>query len=394
MEASEPPHRLRSQQDARTLWEVAGDVIAAALLGLVVWDRENLPGLGAAVVLAAALGCVALRHRAPVPSMVGATTAAVVAGFCWDDVGAFAIVVFALAQLCLLSVALHRDRKAALVAAAILALALLAQSLYYAQRHGTLDLRGLLYLTWTAAVVGTGLAVRSQRDYVNSLEARHREGEEEREREVTRRVTQERLRIARDLHDSVAHNISVISIHAGSAERTMQSCPADATTSLTAIRRATRTVLGEMQQILQVLRTEETPDTTVPGMAAVPDLLATLRRSGLQIWYAQDPSHLELPQAVDVTVYRFLQEALTNAARYSDGTAHVKITRSPRHLDVSVQNRTRSTHAPNRTSGYGLIGMRERVTSAGGDLRITELPSSFTVVATFPLTATLQPSTP
>lgn len=174
----------------------------------------------------------------------------------------------------------------------------------------------------------------------------------------------------------------------------MQSSPAEAATSLTAIRSATRTVLDEMQQILRVLRTEEAPDTTVPGMAAVPDLLTTLRGSGLQVWYAQVPPDLDLPQAVDLTVYRFLQEALTNAARYSDGTARVSVDGTATRLHVRVENRHGTVVATARTSGFGLVGMRERVTSAGGDLSILDEPAGFAAVATFPLLPTIRPESP
>lgn len=376
----------RPHLSARSLWEAAGDLVLLVLVGVTFAAHEHTRGPWAVWILVMALLGALVRRRAPEAAAVMTVTASTVAGLLWPGLTPFDVALCAAAQLCLFTLALRRSRRTALAFATVLATSLVTQSVL-GQRNDWLDHLGLAYVAWTVAIVCLGLAVKAQRDYVDSLETQQRATEVEREREVTRRLTQERLQIARDLHDSVAHNISIISVHAGSAERNLVRSPDETVASLTAIRQAARTVLGEMQQILAVLRAPDDRDPSVPGMASVPALLTTMRASGLQVWYSQETGTLDLPSKVDLAAYRFLQEALTNAARYGDGSVTTRLERTPSIFEITVRNRTRTTPAPVRTSGFGLVGMDERVSSADGVLKISRSPDEFIVSAIFELPA-------
>lgn len=330
------PLQIRSTR----LWEGLLDVVSVIAVLSAVGRTDPVP-LGALAVLGVGAVALVLRRRLPSPAFVVAASASTVGGFCWPDATWATLALWVMAQTCLFSVALRSDRRVAAGAAGALVVTLVAQSTL-AQSNSVLDLLSFALLTWTAAVLGAGLAVRAQRDHVAALEAAQRAETRDREREVGRRLTQERLRIARDLHDAVAHTVSVIALHAGAAERNLRSAPDDAVASLGAIRTAARTVVGEMQQILTVLREEGDvgagADRTVPGMAAVPDLVRSVRASGVQVAYAEQIGPGDLPQALDVTVYRVLQEALTNAVRYGDGAVDVSIRQDETTLSVRVAN--------------------------------------------------------
>ena len=376
-------------------WEGVLDVVSVIAVVSAVGRAEPVPPGALAALGVAAVGLV-LRRRQPALALVLVTAASAVGGFGWPEATWATLALWVMAQTCLFSVALRSDRRVAAGAACALAVTLVGQSVL-AQSNSVVDLLTFALLTWTAAVLGAGLAVRAQRDHVAALEAARRAEARDREREVGRRLTQERLRIARDLHDAVAHTVAVIAIHAGAAERNLRSSPDDAAASLGAIRTAARTVVGEMQQVLTVLREEggTGADTTVPGMAAVPDLVRSVRASGVRVSYAEQVGPGDLPQAVDVTVYRVLQEALTNAVRYGDGSVDVSISQHETLLSVRVTN-GRDHAGPGAadprsgSTGFGLVGMQERVSAAGGRLRVEDTPDSFEVVVDLPTESTRQ----
>ena len=376
-------------------WEGVLDVVSVIAVVSAVGRAEPVPPGALAALGVAAVGLV-LRRRQPALALVLVTAASAVGGFGWPEATWATLALWVMAQTCLFSVALRSDRRVAAGAACALAVTLVGQSVL-AQSNSVIDLLTFALLTWTAAVLGAGLAVRAQRDHVAALEAARRAEARDREREVGRRLTQERLRIARDLHDAVAHTVAVIAIHAGAAERNLRSSPDDAAASLGAIRTAARTVVGEMQQVLTVLREEggTGADTTVPGMAAVPDLVRSVRASGVRVSYAEQVGPGDLPQAVDVTVYRVLQEALTNAVRYGDGSVDVSVSQDETLLSVRVTN-GRGHAGPgaadpgSASTGFGLVGMHERVSAAGGRLRVEDTPHSFEVVVDLPTESTRQ----
>ncbi len=240
------------------------------------------------------------------------------------------------------------------------------------------------YTGWVvSAVVGV---VATAQWYARLREAQRRAEEAERTRDevARRRAVEERLRIARELHDSLTHSISVIKVQAGVAAhlaRKNGQAPSDA---LLAIQEASGDAVRELRATLDVLRRDD--DLNGSGLDLLPALVERARSSGLPTTYTVCGEECPLPPQVDQAAYRVVQEALTNVTRHAGkATASVEITYGPSTLTIRVDdNGTGSRQPP--VPGYGLVGMRERVTALGGNLRAEPGPSvGFTVVAELPL---------
>jgi signal transduction histidine kinase len=202
--------------------------------------------------------------------------------------------------------------------------------------------------------------------------------ESSRESEAARRAAEERLRIAREMHDALGHQLSLISVQAGAALHTRE--PEAAFAALRAIRTASKDALHDMREVLGVLRE---PDP--PGMAALPALFDRTSAAGLVVRPVVDVP--PLPAGVQRTVYRIVQEALTNTVRHAAATsADVDIRRSGDRIEVTVCDD--GSAPPSAGGGSGLTGMAERAASAGGALTAGPRPGGgFRVHATLPLTA-------
>jgi signal transduction histidine kinase len=250
--------------------------------------------------------------------------------------------------------------------------------------HG--DSPALSFLALGGAAAAVGVAVRSQRAALESAEARARQAELTREEEAERRVTDERLRIARELHDVVAHHISVINVQAGVARHLLDSRPEQARTALGLVREASKTVLSEMSAVVGLLRTEDEDVLTepAPGLAAIGSLVASSRRAGLDLACSVTGEPYELPPIQDLTAYRVVQESLTNAVKYGTGTADLVIDYRPEALCVQVCNPV-GDRPGTSGGGHGLIGMRERVDAVRGRLAAGPEPGGvFAVRAEIP----------
>lgn len=240
-----------------------------------------------------------------------------------------------------------------------------------------------------------GNAARSRRAYVEAVVERARRAEQTREAEARRRVTEERLRIARDLHDAVAHQISVISLNAGVASSALETRPERAREALATIRSASREVLGEIGSMLTVLRTpDEVGIRDQPGLARLPDVVESVRVAGWDVVVRDeiglDTATAGLPLGVDIVAYRVVQEGLTNALKHGAARrAHVLLRRDGDVLEVVVTNPwqggTGAQDSP--PSGFGLVGLRERVDSVGGELEAGPAPGGFRLAARLPLAA-------
>ncbi|MEU4691363.1 histidine kinase [Actinoplanes sp. NPDC023714] len=183
-----------------------------------------------------------------------------------------------------------------------------------------------------------------------------------------RAVLEERARIAREMHDVVAHHMSMIAVQAETAPYRVEGLPDAAKEELTAIATAAREALTDMRRLLGVLRSdqEETPKEPQPGYAEIADLVATARRAGLPVT-CELPEIGGLPDATGLAAYRIVQEALANAARHAPGgPVRLEARVSPKRLELIVRNEL-TTDAP-EGSGHGLVGMRERVALLGGEL--------------------------
>ena len=228
---------------------------------------------------------------------------------------------------------------------------------------------------WVIAVLFFGIDVRYYRQYVASIVERAERAERTREEEARRRVAEERLRIARDLHDLLAHSITLIGVQTSVAAHVLAADPerldrAAVAGALDDIAETCRTARGELRTTLEVLREHDSPDTRgpLPGLDGLPHLAETARASGAQVDLTVRAD--EVPPAVGAAAYRIVQEALTNAVRHGgrqDLTVRVGVYDGADGLRVTVtDDGTGATSGG--ASGFGLVGMRERARSVGGTL--------------------------
>jgi signal transduction histidine kinase len=244
-------------------------------------------------------------------------------------------------------------------------------------------------VAWLGMAAAAGDAIRNRRAYIAEVEDRARRAEQTREEEAARRVVQERVRIARELHDVVAHHIAVINVQAGAASHVLTRHPDQADRALTHIREACDTVLSELSSIVGVLRQPDDRDATEPvrGLARLTDTVDALAAAGLTVERGQVGTARELPAVVDLAAYRIVQEALTNAHRYGTGTASLTITYTADAITLDVTNPIAAERIPTR-SGYGILGMKERAATAGGTLTADTRPDGrFAVHAELPAPA-------
>ena len=199
-------------------------------------------------------------------------------------------------------------------------------------------------------------------------------------------VAEERTRIARELHDVIGHELSVIALHADAAAAALARAPDRAAGPVATIRSAATTALTEMRRVVGLLREDGDDERhPQPGLADLVDLVDRTRAAGTEVSLDLHPSHAPLPPGLQLTAYRVVQEALTNAARHAPGSAiHVRVESGRDALCVEISSSGgRTVRAPG--GRHGLIGMRERVRMHGGDLRTGPTRDGFAVVARLPL---------
>jgi signal transduction histidine kinase len=189
------------------------------------------------------------------------------------------------------------------------------------------------------------------------------------EEEARRRATEERLRIARELHDSLGHYLSLISVQSGVALNLNQHLPEQARSSLAAVKQASKDALGELRSVLEILRkdADSAPQSPAPALNRLDDLVAHASAPGLEVRAEIEGGVRRLPFGVDAAGYRIVQEALTNVTRHAGpGTATVRVTYGEEDLTVQVDDDGRGPAGHQRASGNGISGMRERVSALGG----------------------------
>jgi signal transduction histidine kinase len=226
---------------------------------------------------------------------------------------------------------------------------------------------------WTGMAGAAGDAVRSRRAFVDAIRERAERAERTREEEARRRVAEERLRIARDLHDVVAHHIALVNVQAGVAAHVMDRRPDQAKEALAHVREASRSALNELRATVGLLRQSgdpEAPTEPAPGLDVLDELVITFRQAGLPVEVARADDGVRLPAAVDLAAYRIIQEALTNVQKHagSDAKAEVSVIRVGPTLEVTVLDNGVDPDGQTDGGGHGLLGMRERVTALGGAL--------------------------
>lgn len=365
-------HLWRGLTERPALFDAAlALVLALPAMGIPVdaGGGEPVPQTLASRTLALlACALLAARRRWLVP--VWASTVALATTSVWIMHGGSGAVLPSLVALSTL--AMHvPPRQAVAAAAGEGLLLLLTRAIASPPPWGNPSTYGVAI--WCLLAVVIGLAMHSQRRMVAAAQERARAAEESREEEAQRRVSEERLRIARDLHDVVAHHVAVITVQSGVAEHLLDSDPTRAREAIGHVRTASAEVLAEMGTLLGVLRAGEDAVSREPahGMADVDSLIASARRTGLRVSLRREGAEPTLAPLVDLTAYRVLEEALTNAHRHgSDDSVDVRIATEAAGTLLEVRNRMDQSQAGGAGSGHGLIGMRERVASVGGSLSI------------------------
>jgi signal transduction histidine kinase len=222
--------------------------------------------------------------------------------------------------------------------------------------------------------------------------ARRREEQESARQAIARQVVaEERTRLARELHDVVAHHVSVIGLLAAAARRTLDHDPGKANAALTSIENASRQAVGEMHRLLGFLRQESDANQLAPppNLRQLDALTAQLREANFSIDVRVEGDERVLPTSIDMSAYRVVQEALTNTIKHAEGAtaARVRVQYRPKEVEVEVvDDGLRQAAVPNKRVGHGLIGMRERVALHGGRLTAGPRPGGgYEVHAIFPL---------
>jgi signal transduction histidine kinase len=231
---------------------------------------------------------------------------------------------------------------------------------------------------WTGMAAAAGDAVRSRRAFVAAIRERAERAERTREEEARRRVAEERLRIARDLHDVVAHHIALVNVQAGVASHVMDKRPDQAKEALSHVRAASRSALDELRATVGLLRQSgdpEAPTEPAPGLDRLDDLVGTFRNAGLPVEVARAAEGPVLPASVDLAAYRVVQEALTNVRKHAgpEARAEVSVVHVGQNVEITVLDNGPEAGAARPEpeeggSGHGLLGMRERVGALGGTL--------------------------
>ncbi|MET9602179.1 sensor histidine kinase [Streptomyces sp. NPDC006459] len=254
--------------------------------------------------------------------------------------------------------------------------------------HGDdLTVNVVIALLAMAASCTVGLLSRERREHAAAL----------RSQEVAEAVTAERLRIARELHDMVAHSIGIIAIQAGVGSRVIRTQPAEAREALRAIEATSRETLSGLRRTLVSLRqadrgataSEQSPLAPSPGLADVEQLAAATADAGVRVDVHRSGERRALPADIDLSAYRIVQEALTNVVRHAGtGRCRVAIDYGDEELSVEVVDDGRGAAGNGSTQGFGLVGMRERVGLLHGHLSAGPRPGGgFRVAARLPLPA-------
>ena len=367
--------------------------------------------LSTATVLLAALACavLVLRRRAPMTVLCVATLATVLGLVTAPRTGApsnnsGAPLVLA-AIIALYTVSNRTDRVTGLRVGALTVAVLTCVAMLFGGRPWYAQ-ENFGIFAWTGLAAAAGEAVRSRRAFVDAIRERAERAERTREEEARRRVAEERMRIARELHDVVAHHIALVNVQAGVASHVMDQRPDQAKQALAHVREASRHALSELQATVGLLRQSgesAAPTEPAPGLGVLDELVDGFTRAGLTVSVEAPPPGAApaLPAAVDLTAYRVVQEALTNVQKHAGAgaRAEVRIVRARDALDVTVtDDGTGDTDeetdaraadgAVSAAGGHGLVGMRERAAALHGVCETGAVPGGgFRVRVRLPLRA-------
>jgi len=244
-------------------------------------------------------------------------------------------------------------------------------------------------MTSFGVAAALGDATRSRRAYIAAIEQRAIDAERTREDEARRRVEEERLRIARELHDVTAHSLSIIALQAGAAEKAVLRDPDSAIAALHTIRVTSKDSLEELRAMLGVLRSadEDAPLSPAGRLERLHDLVAAVEQAGVHVTLEIAEDLGDVPAYADVSAYRIVQEAITNVVRHAQASsARVVVRREGEELVLVIADNGRGTTAEAVAEGHGIAGMRERVAALGGTFEAGPVAGGgFRVAARLPL---------
>jgi signal transduction histidine kinase len=355
---------------------VVGLGVAAAYVGNAGHRGEWSGGVPLALLQTLPL---LVRRRFPFWVLAATTAGAAVYRIVYWNPLPFAV------ALAVYTVAAHRERIASFAASAAAGVFLIS-SAAASGKPGDMFASGILLAA--AWVFGDNLGTR--RAYLLALEERAERLEREQEAERARAVAEEQARIGRELHDVIAHNVSVMVVQAAAANDVFDTRPERARDALRAIEATGRSALAELRRLLFSVRGDGADYAPQPGLERLDELVAQVRAAGLAVAVRVEGAPRPLPTAVDLSAYRIVQEALTNTLKHAHATrADVALRYGDGGLDVEIRDDGRGG-AGNGSDGLGrgLVGMRERVGLFGGSLAAGPSPGGgFAVAARFPLEA-------
>jgi signal transduction histidine kinase len=351
--------------------------VAVALGAALVYsaahpETAHAPRLAGVVLAVAAAAAVAVRRLVPLPALAVALAACAAAGYLGlarDPMIAAALVLYTVASTTPAATAVT-----ALVLAEAAVMVTWHQPAYVPNLLPRVAATAIVQLAaWTV-----GVAVATQRRYAAGLReqgARELRAEADRSR---RALAEERLRIARELHDVVAHSMGVIAVQAGAGGHVAAARPEEAVRALRAIEATSRAALQELRRMLTVLRDDpaaaEPELVPAPGLHGLPELIDRTGQAGLRVELTEAGPPARLPEGVDVAAFRIVQEALANVVRHAGaGQAAVRLEHQPGGLHITVTDRGAGASA-DAGEGHGLAGMRERALLCGGEFSAGPLP--------------------
>jgi signal transduction histidine kinase len=359
-------------------------------------------GIAGQVLLVAATWPVAVRRRWPLPVLAVVTAAVSVLSATGHSPLTLDLMIGATAY----TVAVQLDRQQSVPAFAV-TVALLGGALAAAIARGDVGNDGLHSLVVAGAAWFIGDSVRARRRYVAGLMAQAAERQRVEAGKHQQAVRSQRVRIAREVHDVVAHTLTVMTVQAGVGRRLMAQRPGDARRTLEAIETTGRVAQDELRLVLGLLRDEDCARaelTPAPRLADLSELIEAVRAAGTPVDFQVSGPAVELSPAMELSVFRIIQEALTNVVKHAGGArATIGLALSYRGVRIEVTDdggaaasrsrRSAGTHAAGRGGGpagspHGILGMHERVTAFGGSLVAEHRPGTgFAVVAWLPLQA-------
>ncbi len=351
-------------------WLVTHDAVLAGALGATMFVASLATNHGLQQSLGSAVLCAPLAWRSRRPSWVLAAVAlGSVAYLWWADGGPSFVAPLAVA---LYAFAIHGTRRRTLaVGAGLVPFAVAVVILFSPDDNPRALAQVAELLSQLGFALAVGEAVRSGRALVGALRQRAEEAERASELEAQRRVDAERVRIAREVHDVVAHSLATISTQAAVGVHLSGRDGDRGTEVLESIKDVSTEALHDLRHALGTLRDETSSAPTAPTSSVrdLPGLVDRARVSGLPVVLRLEGSHVGLPAAVQATVFRIVQEGLTNVMRHAHG-AHATVRVAVRHRGVEVDVTNDGTGSPTASSaptpGSGLVGMRERAAALGG----------------------------